>query len=341
MVSSSKRVPLPPTPSHVPREGETGRERRTHVPREGEMGRERRSHLPPEGEAIGSARVFAHPLFVIALVVLVLNDHVLKGSGIVPGVITGKLSDVAGLMVAPAVLAWVMRVKSARGWLACHAAIGIVFAALELSPALAEACSVGPFRMWADPYDLLALPALAISYFVLRAARSKRPHHLIGAIALIACTATSRSDPAVRYPYRPGGSIETDAYVRHTGTEDLVLHVRRLRDEVTVDCDGLLDVPEQMVEDGDFMDEQHWTLTRGDALPLWDRFHDAPERECYAVRVNNGSVTWLLTWRHGAPPVREVPLRTEEVQTPEEGAIVFRTGDHEPRVPAGVSVRRR
>lgn len=35
--------------------------------------------------------------WVAALLVLVVNDHVLKGSGLLPGVITGKLSDFAGL----------------------------------------------------------------------------------------------------------------------------------------------------------------------------------------------------------------------------------------------------
>lgn len=39
------------------------------------------------------------PLFWLALVGLALNDHVLKSAA--PGIITGKLSDVAGLALAP------------------------------------------------------------------------------------------------------------------------------------------------------------------------------------------------------------------------------------------------
>ena len=40
-----------------------------------------------------------HPVTVLALVVLVLNDHVLKAAQ--PGWLTGKLSDVVGLVLAP------------------------------------------------------------------------------------------------------------------------------------------------------------------------------------------------------------------------------------------------
>ena len=39
------------------------------------------------------------PLFLLASFLLVLNDHVLKAAA--PGIITGKLSDVAGLALAP------------------------------------------------------------------------------------------------------------------------------------------------------------------------------------------------------------------------------------------------
>ena len=51
-------------------------------------------------ERIGtSVRALASPVAVVSLVLLVLNDHVLKQAW--PGVVTGKLSDVAGLVVAP------------------------------------------------------------------------------------------------------------------------------------------------------------------------------------------------------------------------------------------------
>jgi hypothetical protein len=48
------------------------------------------------------ARYPRHPLVWTAFVLLLLNDHVLKGSGLLPGDVTGKLSDFAWLIVAPA-----------------------------------------------------------------------------------------------------------------------------------------------------------------------------------------------------------------------------------------------
>src|SRR5919108_3596562 len=42
-----------------------------------------------------------HPLVLVALAALVVNDHLLKPT--FPGVVTGKLSDVAGLLLAPVV----------------------------------------------------------------------------------------------------------------------------------------------------------------------------------------------------------------------------------------------
>ncbi len=49
-----------------------------------------------------TTRVLLHPLALAALVLLVVNDHVLKYR--YPGLITGKLSDIAGMIVAPLVL---------------------------------------------------------------------------------------------------------------------------------------------------------------------------------------------------------------------------------------------
>jgi hypothetical protein len=54
----------------------------------------------------------------VALGVLLINDHVLKVVGVLPGWLTGKLSDVAGLIVAPVLAAgWRARGRQAgAGW---------------------------------------------------------------------------------------------------------------------------------------------------------------------------------------------------------------------------------
>jgi hypothetical protein len=295
---------------------------------------------------------FADPVFWGALALLALNDHVLKGSRMAPAALTGKLSDVAGLLVAPLVLAWLLRIRTRRGWAAVHAAVGLGFALVQAEPVargleeLARGLGVGA-RLWADPSDLLALPALALSHARFGPARRTAPPplaHSVGLGALVLCTATPApgGDPPPRYPFPPAGVLETDAFVRHTGSQDLAVRIHRLRDEVTVDCDGLLDEPERMLEDGDFGEERSWTLARGDAVPLWDRRGGAIDRACYAVRFAARGREWLITWRHGAPPVRPIDIRLDPNEPAEADAIrVSNDGEAPPSVPEGVTVRRR
>jgi hypothetical protein len=294
---------------------------------------------------------FAHPLFAGGVLVLALNDHVFKGSGLLPSVVTGKLSDVAGLLVAPLLCAWLFAARARRGWLVAHLAVGVAFALAQLAPvasALEEVLrglGVGA-RLWADPTDWLALPALLVSYRVLGPRRSSVRHPrrtLIGLAALVLCTATPApgGQQAPRYPFPPGGAFESDVYVRHMGSTDRTMSVRRLRDEVEVDCDGLLERPHLMLEGGDFGDEQTWTLARGDAIPLWDRRGGAVDRECYAVKLSVNGQDWLVTWRHGAPALRDVEIRLEPEDDAEPDAVALpNEGTQPPRAPAGVTVHR-
>ena len=78
------------------------------------------------------ARLLLHPVWLGSLALLALNDHWLKGSGLLPGALTGKLSDFAGLMVAPLLLAVLVGVRRRSTWLLAHVAVGLVFAAIQL-----------------------------------------------------------------------------------------------------------------------------------------------------------------------------------------------------------------
>ena len=92
-----------------------------------------------KSESLRAERALLHPLLLVSAVLLFLNDHVLKGSGLLPGVITGKLSDVVGMLVAPMVLAVLVRASTPRAIAACHAAVGVVFAAIKVSAAASAA----------------------------------------------------------------------------------------------------------------------------------------------------------------------------------------------------------
>jgi hypothetical protein len=136
----------------------------------------------PVGEAM-------HPIALAAVIVLLVNDWVLKA--LMPGPITGKLSDVAGLAFAPvaltAAIGLVLTVAarlgaavdpslSHRRLVASVVATGACFAAIKLSPGAAELAEhvLSAFGRRAsialDRTDLLALPALVVSYWLGRAA---------------------------------------------------------------------------------------------------------------------------------------------------------------------------
>lgn len=122
-----------------------------------------------------------HPVALAALAVLVLNDHVWKAR--YPGWVTGKLSDVAGLIVFPlvacALARVVVRARPERVLAAAIAATMIGFALVKLWPPATHACAVamgalqtplspGPVTIVRDPTDLLALPFALVGWWLPR-----------------------------------------------------------------------------------------------------------------------------------------------------------------------------
>lgn len=119
------------------------------------------------------ARYPRHPFVWLALGVLLLNDHVLKGSGLLPGAITGKLSDFAWLLVAPVFAASLLRLRTVEARAALLTAFVGLFVVTELSQGIADgiaalATELGlPSRLWADPTDLIALSVLPLTWHVM------------------------------------------------------------------------------------------------------------------------------------------------------------------------------
>ncbi len=138
----------------------------------------------------------ARPPVVLALGMLIANDHLFKQ--LFPGWLTGKLSDVAGLFVLGALLAWLFP----RGIPAALtvAAIGFAFWKSELSaPLIAAWNQIGvlPVARVVDFTDLLALPFLFLGArpdvpMVRLRSRSRRGDLAVALVSLLAFTATSK-----------------------------------------------------------------------------------------------------------------------------------------------------
>lgn len=147
-------------------------------------------------------RWLSHPVTLAALALLILNDRVLKGAW--GNGFTGKLSDVAWLVVAPPLLATVLTLVAAltaalvaaardpgtaapptrgdRRSAADDAALArlaltvvtVGFVVTKTTSGGAVLASTvltalaGPSRVLADPTDLLALPALGLAWWTWR-----------------------------------------------------------------------------------------------------------------------------------------------------------------------------
>lgn len=154
------------------------------------------------------------PAPLLAAAALAINDHALKGAGVLPAAITGKLSDVAGLF-----LAGVVGVCLARGAAAVGAgrrarrdgplaivtllAIALAFAALKLWPGFNRALTATWGANSLDASDLWCLPMLALAWVWLRdreaAATEPAPPRFATALALtgalLLCAATPAPPP--------------------------------------------------------------------------------------------------------------------------------------------------
>ncbi|MFJ4096202.1 hypothetical protein ACIPYS_31850 [Kitasatospora sp. NPDC089913] len=158
-----------------------------------------------------------HPGTLAAVAVLLFNDHL--GKRLWPGAVTGKVSDLAWMLVSPVVLALlltgvlslvpVLRLRPGgdRPAVAGIAATGAMFAFAKSGPWGGEVASAVwswsgvPSRIQGDRSDLVALPALGVSWWLWKRSRAvgRRSWRLAAAVlgvplAVVAMVATSRDD---------------------------------------------------------------------------------------------------------------------------------------------------
>jgi len=151
------------------------------------------------------ARVLAHPLVLALLGLWLLNDHVLKAAH--GGPVTGKLSDVAGLVVFPLVVGTLW--PGPRPWAVGIVATSVAFVAVNSWASAADgvddllSLAVGPSRLTVDPTDLLVLPAVGAAAWVAAHPPGRRWASGVGRATLLvglgATLATSRIDDGTEH----------------------------------------------------------------------------------------------------------------------------------------------
>lgn len=147
--------------------------------------------------------------FLAALVALIANDHWAKAAH--PGLLTGKISDVAGLVVLPVLLATAARSVSRRASVTDHAPLlfsGLLLVAIKTSPVAAGfvESTLGVLTgrsqsIVVDPTDLVGLVGLVVAHRVIQNPRPVRLGRLgkpvrmfVFGVGLLACVATSSEE---------------------------------------------------------------------------------------------------------------------------------------------------
>ena len=298
-------------------------------------------------------RALAHPFWWCAVVLLIANDHLFKGADVLPLALTGKLSDFAGLMVAPTVLAALLGVNRRWGWTGAHVLTGAGFAAINLFPAAAATLegimAQTPFPWWitVDPADLIALPMLALSWSVL-GAWARRPLALrpllwrvgvsLGAVASLATSPPPGplcEDDMECLPCWETGECDDPAWaeqsfsavfsLQNQGSAPQVFRVRALRETVELDCATVASDPSAFLRPSHFAPANVWVVDprRGLPLPAPDA-SGVGEAACRALFVDGpGMPRTLVFWNVAEFPARRITDAEGNADARERARMIF------------------
>ena len=255
-----------------------------------------------------------HPVWWTALAILLVNDLALKRSN-VAGVLTGKLSDFAGLIVAPVLVSAIVRPKTVAGRLACFASVAAPFTAINVSAKaasllvwVASLCGL-TWRIWSDWTDLAALGVLPLAWRISQRTGIGDGHSSVGlavhragaVLGALACVATS---------YDPNG-IDTAAYLVNLSQRDVEVFV--FRTKAPLDCAAVAAARHAMPEPDDLVFDRCWTLAAVESAPLdadWRHvspYQESPDagtaspRACDVVVIRvPGMADTAVFWDHAA-----------------------------------------
>jgi len=258
-------------------------------------------------------------------VVLVLNDWLLKGAGIFPGWLTGKLSDLAGMVVAPVVIASLLSLARVPTSVARTLAVGFVaavFVAIKVDASAARrfdvvvngavSCLSLPLaaRTVSDRTDLGVVPVLAVGGWVAgRLARDPLLHRSGALFAgLLACAATSPSQMRLDPHWAFAGQDQGRRWGDRLTNGAIVVQFGRQS------SDGALEIGVELAaRDGDLaLDARGLALN----LPGERVLAQVPEGQPATVQVPRGETASLryffrpraTGWRKGTPGTMELAI---------------------------------
>lgn len=271
------------------------------------LGRAPRQHLADLSRLL-------HPVFLVALLALLLNDHLWKGAALLPGWLTGKLSDFAGLVVAPVLSASLVSCRWVRLRVLAFMLPVVLFASINIFPRFALSWDAAwsfllrgmtgmSYRSVSDLTDLLALAILPLAGWLafapshscgkLRRWRLAAPVRLlervVASAALLACLATSA----------PPEPTFAAAYLYNTTQVELRIRVRYF--EGAWPCEETVIDSQSLLVDGAFGKPTRVILDPLDSIVLDGVvLRTSPERkpQCGAVLLEiPGLALTLVTWR--------------------------------------------
>jgi hypothetical protein len=305
-----------------------------------------------------SLRCLRHPLTLLSLVVLLLNDHWLKLA--TPSPITGKLSDFTGLFFFPFLLAAGLSLVTVRWNFPPHrlatlsfAVTGVWFTTLKMVPTinlgttrLVNALTGVHRQITMDPSDLIGLLCLLPAGWLwlhIQHQPSHRPPGRLAYLALgVAAIATVATSPAILISYDrvlkvPGGLVlGNSSGLEHQGYEKIEGGL------FAFSTDGLAwkdysDISAELREAG----------LKDLVLPKQVCRSSHPF-ECYRItgqsqveRSSDGGHTWTVDWqfplvRHSymshrylitPPPMNIIPLDIALLELPDGLRVVVAMGD--------------
>lgn len=195
-----------------------------------------------------------HPGGLLATVVLATNDWLLKPSAL-DAAVTGKLSDVAGMIIAPlwlaTALSWVTTLNR-RVVAFSIASVVVMFVAIKTSlpaarameSALAIATKLAGLatpRIVVDASDLIALPAVLIAWWI---ARDDMARVRLGALRDVKRWLHRHDDNAARPPHAAAATARKAGLAHALGASTIIAcgarrdDVERLVDAIAAARDG-------------------------------------------------------------------------------------------------------